>query len=138
MTFRSVVARFVRETREKLDLTQIQMRKKTGISQSSWSEMESGVSGFSDDMIDRLAKGLGMTLQHLFDSFAATAARMNSKPEESDAAIVSPPEPGETVQHGRKSTLRNGPVQSGKGKRQSDQALPSKGTRRPQRHRPPR
>lgn len=58
----------MRTKRETLDLTQEDLAEKAGLHRTYLSDVERGARNPSLESIERLAKGLGITIAELFDS----------------------------------------------------------------------
>jgi transcriptional regulator with XRE-family HTH domain len=65
MDAKGIIGRFVRQLRERKDLTQDQVAAKTGISYQFLSGLENGRENFSIDVLESLSQALGLPLEKL-------------------------------------------------------------------------
>lgn len=74
----------VRRLRRKTEPSQEKFAARAGISRTYMSEIERGVTNVSLDTIDRVAKGLGLTITELFREVEAERLRRTQNKHKSD------------------------------------------------------
>lgn len=133
MTFRLVFAQFVREERDKLKLTQVDLSKRAGLSQSKVSQLENADCAILDETMTALIGVFDMSTRHMLDRFVEIAGKMAA----SDIAGAQPPlARGDIERIGKKSSFKPRPRSSATGPK-SEQAPLSPEIHRTRRRRTP-
>lgn len=81
VSYSSVLGVVVANKRKELNIEQSVMAEKMGLSQASYSRLESGKSTFSIDQMFQCSKALGVPIDELFESLLNTISSLESSGE---------------------------------------------------------